>query len=117
MHADKLYVNMLEQEKVMKDAKEKGLPAPSLKDLFPKPENAIHPGPELRKSWDEKLAALPVEERATEEAALMADFQAKAVVAKDVQKLWDEQADERKARELQGSATMMDRVANMFRLK
>lgn len=117
MHADKLYMNMLKQEQIVKDAKEQGAPVPDLKDLFPRPANAIQPGPELRKSWDEKLAQLPVEQRATEEAALMADFQAKAVVAKDVQKLWDEQAEIRKTRETQGQATIVDRVTNMFRFR
>lgn len=122
MHADKLYERMLEQEKVIKAAKEQGLEPPELKDLFATGKAApvapsgadIEPGAELRKTWDETLSKLPPEERAAEEAALRADLQAKAAMAKDVQKLWDEQAAERKARENQGAATMMDRVANMF---
>jgi hypothetical protein len=117
MHADSLYTKMLEQEQRNKDAKEKGLPVADLAKLYPRPANEIEPGAELRKQWDEQIAKLPVEERATEEAALRADFQAKAAVAKDVQKLWDEQAAERKAREEQGKTTIKDRVTDIFRIK
>ncbi|KAH7375278.1 hypothetical protein B0T11DRAFT_270016 [Plectosphaerella cucumerina] len=117
MHADSLYTKMLEQEQRNKDAKEKGLPVADLGKLYPRPANEIEPGVELRKQWDEQIAKLPVEERAAEEAALRADFQAKAAVAKDVQKLWDEQAAERKAREEQGKTTIKDRVTDIFRIK
>ncbi|ROT39337.1 hypothetical protein SODALDRAFT_323737 [Sodiomyces alkalinus F11] len=119
MHADALYLRVLEQERALKDAKDQGRPLSDLQTLFPKPEgaNAIEPGAELRKSWEEKLQSLPPEERASEEAALRADFQAKAVVARDVQKLWEAQADERKAREAEGKTTMLDRFSSLFRFK
>ncbi|KAM0288091.1 hypothetical protein ACHAQH_000159 [Verticillium albo-atrum] len=117
MHADTLYVRIIEQEKSIKAAEEQGLPAPEFRNIFPKPENAIEPGVEVRKSWDEKLDKLPAAERATEEAALRADFQAKAVVAKDVQKLWDEQAAARKARESEGQTSIVEKVAGLFRFR
>lgn len=117
MHADSLYTKMLEQEQRNKDAKEQGVSTADLASLFPRPVNEIEPGVELRKQWDEQLAKLPVEERAAEEAALRADFQAKAVVAKDVQKLWDAQDAERKAREQEGKTTIKDRVTDTFRIR
>ncbi|EGY17353.1 hypothetical protein HYQ45_009261 [Verticillium longisporum] len=117
MHADSLYVRMIDQEKAIKGAEERGLPAPEFKNIFPKPENAIEPGAELRKSWDEQLDKLPAAERATEEAALRADFQAKAAVAKDVQKLWDEQAAARKAREAGGQTSIAEKVTDIFRFR
>ncbi|KAM0335389.1 hypothetical protein ACHAQA_000434 [Verticillium albo-atrum] len=117
MHADALYVRMIEQEKVIKTAQDQGLPSPEFRNMFPKPENAIEPGAELRKTWDEQLEKLPPAERATEEAALRADFQAKAVVAKDVQKLWNEQAAARKAREAEGQTSIVERVADVFRFR
>lgn len=119
MHADALYQRVLEQEQALKDAKEQGSPTTDLQTLFPKPQIAstIEPGAELRKSWEEKLQNLPPEEQASEEAALLADFQAKAAVARDVQKLWDAQAEERKAREAEGKTTILDRFSGLFRFK
>lgn len=117
MHADTLYNRMLRQEEAAQAAKEQGLPTPGPAELFPRPAGALEPGAELRKTWDEKLEKLEPEQRATEEAALRADFQAKAAVAQDVQKLWDEQAVERKAREKEGQTTAVDRLFGLFRFK
>ncbi|KAL2755105.1 hypothetical protein ACRALDRAFT_1082650 [Sodiomyces alcalophilus JCM 7366] len=119
MHADTMYQRVLEQEQAITDAKGQGRPLSDLQTVFPKPEatGMIEPGAELRKTWEEKLQSLPPEERASEEAALRADFQAKAIVARDVQKLWDAQAEERKAREAEGKTTMLDRFSGIFRFK
>ncbi|KAL0935138.1 uncharacterized protein CTRU02_209729 [Colletotrichum truncatum] len=116
MHADALYNRMLEQEKAIELAKKEGLPVPKLDLSIPTvaEAGAIQPRPDLEKSWREKLEQLPEEERAAEEAALRADLQAKAAVAKDVQKLWDEQEKERQQRKAEGKATIMDRVSGVF---
>ncbi|KAI8299862.1 hypothetical protein K4K61_010296 [Colletotrichum sp. SAR11_59] len=117
MHADKLYQRMVEQEKAIEAAKQEGLPVPKFDLSIPaavKAAPAIQPRPDLEKSWKEKLEQLPEEERAVEEAALRADLQAKAEVAKNVQKLWDEQEKEKQQRKAEGKATVMDRITGAF---
>ncbi|KAF0318112.1 autophagy-related protein 6 [Colletotrichum asianum] len=117
MHADKLYQRMVEQEKAIEAAKQEGLPVPKFDLSIPaavEAAPAIQPRPDLEKSWKEKLEQLPEEERAVEEAALRADLQAKAEVAKNVQKLWDEQEKEKQQRKAEGKATVMDRITGAF---
>ncbi|KAJ0337827.1 hypothetical protein COL922a_006314 [Colletotrichum nupharicola] len=117
MHADKLYQRMVEQEKAIEAAKQEGLPVPKFDLSIPaavEAAPAIQPRPDLEKSWKEKLEQLPEEERAVEEAALRADLQAKAEVAKNVQKLWDEQEKEKQQRKAEGKATVMDRITVAF---
>ncbi|KAF3806778.1 hypothetical protein GCG54_00000144 [Colletotrichum gloeosporioides] len=117
MHADKLYQRMVEQEKAIEAAKQEGLPVPKFDLSIPAAAEmapAIQPRPDLEKSWKEKLEQLPEEERAVEEAALRADLQAKAEVAKNVQKLWDEQEKEKQQRKAEGKATVMDRITGAF---
>lgn len=74
----------------------------------------VAPHEELQKQWKEQLDKLPVEERAVEEAALRADLQAKAEVAGSVQKIWDDQAAQRKQRQAEGSSTFGDYLAALF---
>ncbi|KAF9875693.1 hypothetical protein CkaCkLH20_06625 [Colletotrichum karsti] len=116
MHADTLYQRMLEQEKAIEAAKAEGLPLPKLDLSIPAASEtaAIQPRPDLEKSWREKLEQLPEEERPAEEAALRADLQAKAEVAKNVQKLWDEQEKEKQQRKAEGKATVMDKISGAF---
>ncbi|KAK1994833.1 hypothetical protein LX36DRAFT_660178 [Colletotrichum falcatum] len=118
MHADRLYARMIEQEEAAEAAKKEGLPAPKLDLAIPtSPAGAgpeVKPRPDLEKSWREKLDKLPEAERAVEEAALRADLQAKADVARNVQKLWDEQEKEKERRKAEGKATIVDRVAGVF---
>uniref|UniRef100_L2G8X4 Autophagy protein n=1 Tax=Colletotrichum fructicola (strain Nara gc5) TaxID=1213859 RepID=L2G8X4_COLFN len=96
MHADKLYQRMVEQEKAIEAAKQEGLPVPNLGQI------SRNRG---RRSWSSC---------AVEEAALRADLQAKAEVAKNVQKLWDEQEKEKQQRKAEGKATVMDRITGAF---
>ncbi|OLN81736.1 hypothetical protein CCHL11_06953 [Colletotrichum chlorophyti] len=116
MHADSLYNRMLDQEKAIEAAKKEGLPAPKFDLALPSvaAAGAVKPRPDLEKEWKEKLEQLPEEERAVEEAALRADLQAKADVAKNVQKLWDEQEKEKERRKAEGKTTIADRIAGAF---
>ncbi|KAK1980836.1 hypothetical protein LZ30DRAFT_594012 [Colletotrichum cereale] len=121
MHADQLYVRMMEQEKAAEAAKKEGLPAPKFELAIPVAPVGADPAvpevkarPDLEKSWREQLEKLPEAERAVEEAALRADLQAKADVAKNVQKLWDEQEKEKERRKAEGKATIVDRIAGAF---
>ncbi|KAK1636139.1 hypothetical protein BDP81DRAFT_321285 [Colletotrichum phormii] len=117
MHADQLYGRMIEQEQAMEAAKKEGLPAPKFDFSIPTaaPAATAHtPRPDLETSWKEKLEQLPESERAAEEAALRADFQANVEVAKNVQKLWDEQEKEKERRKAEGKATIVDRISGTF---
>ncbi|KAF6815988.1 hypothetical protein CSOJ01_03257 [Colletotrichum sojae] len=116
MHADALYNRMLEQEQAIEAAKEQGLPVPKFDLSIPTAaETATYkPGADLEKSWKEKLEQLPEEERAAEEAALRADLQAKADVAKNVKKLWEEQEKEKQQRKAEGNPTLFDRISGAF---
>ncbi|WYZ44141.1 hypothetical protein EsH8_VII_000577 [Colletotrichum jinshuiense] len=118
MHADQLYNRMLEQETAIEAAKKEGLPAPKFDLSIPTtPAGSapvVQPRPDLEKSWQEKLEQLPETERAAEEAALRADLQAKAEVAKNVQKLWDEQEKEKEKRKAEGKDSIIDRIAGSF---
>ncbi|KAK1597476.1 uncharacterized protein LY79DRAFT_587479 [Colletotrichum navitas] len=121
MHADQLYARMIEQEKAAEAAKKEGLPAPKFDLAIPtSPSGAdpvapeLKPRPDLEKSWKEQLEKLPEVERAAEEAALRADLQAKADVARKVQKLWDDQEKEKEKRKAEGKATIYDRITGVF---
>ncbi|KAJ0162497.1 hypothetical protein CTA2_4461 [Colletotrichum tanaceti] len=116
MHADQLYARMLEQERAIEAAKKEGLPTPKFDLAIPTAPGTfeVKPRPDLEKSWREKLEQLPEEERVVEEAALRADLQAKAQVAKDVQKLWDEQEKEKERRKAEGKTTIVDRITGAF---
>lgn len=111
MHADALFQRMLAQEKTIEEAKKDGRPIPKFDSLLPKPApdaNPLEANEEVKKAWKAALEKLPEEDRAAEERALRADFDAKAKVAQDVQKLWDEQAESRKVRKAEGKVTWLD---------
>ncbi|KAJ3949302.1 uncharacterized protein N0V96_000417 [Colletotrichum fioriniae] len=118
MHADQLYGRMIEQEDAVEAAKKEGLPVPKFDFSIPTAATAAAtahtPRPDLETSWKEKLEQLPESERAAEEAALRADFQANVEVAKNVQKLWDEQEKEKERRKAEGKATIVDRISGTF---
>ncbi|KAF2834311.1 hypothetical protein M501DRAFT_1020896 [Patellaria atrata CBS 101060] len=57
MHADKLYHQMLEQERIVREAEEKGLPSPEFKPVMSKENIAVVMG--LRKTEDATIAAGP----------------------------------------------------------
>lgn len=117
MHADALFQRMLAQERAIEEAKKAGQPIPKFDSLLPKlaPDaNQAEPSEEVRKAWQAALEKLPEEDRAAEERALRADFDAQAKVAQDVQKLWDEQAELRKSRKAEGKATWLDTAREAF---
>ncbi|KAL7943138.1 hypothetical protein V8C42DRAFT_329806 [Trichoderma barbatum] len=117
LHADALFQRMLQHEAEVEKAKENGTLIPTFDPSIPK--NAaiatnIKPSEELQKQWKEKLDQLPEDERAAEEAALRADLQAKADVARNVKKIWDAKREEREVRRAEGQATFSDTIAALF---
>ncbi|KAH6609246.1 hypothetical protein Trco_002592 [Trichoderma cornu-damae] len=118
LHADALFQRMLQHEAEVEKAKENGTLIPTFDPSLPKTNTAgaaiTKPSEELQKHWKEKLDQLPEDERAAEEAALRADLQAKADVARNVQKIWDAKREEREVRRAQGQATFSDTIAALF---
>ncbi|KAL6889347.1 hypothetical protein HDV57DRAFT_486678 [Trichoderma longibrachiatum] len=120
LHADALFQRMLQHEAEVEKAKENGTLIPTFDPSIPKPSissaatPAVKPSEELQKQWKEKLDQLPEDERAAEEAALRADLQAKADVARNVKKIWDAKREEREVRRAEGQATFSDTIAALF---
>ncbi|KAM0466928.1 hypothetical protein ACHAPV_000439 [Trichoderma viride] len=118
LHADALFQRMLQHEAEVEKAKEAGTLIPTFDPSIPKttatPATAVKPSEELQKQWKEKLDQLPEDERVAEEAALRADLQAKADVARNVKKIWDAKREERDGRRAEGQATFSDTIAALF---
>lgn len=118
LHADALFQRMLQHEAEVEKAKEAGTLIPTFDPSIPKttatPATAVKPSEELQKQWKEKLDQLPEDERVAEEAALRADLQAKADVARNVKKIWDAKREERDVRRAEGQATFSDTIAALF---
>ncbi|UKZ48975.1 hypothetical protein TrVGV298_003212 [Trichoderma virens] len=118
LHADALFQRMLQHEAEVEKAKENGTLIPTFDPSLPKTNAAnttnIKPSEELQKQWKEKLDQLPEDERPAEEAALRADLQAKADVARNVKKIWDAKREEREVRRAEGQATFSDTIAALF---
>ncbi|KAK4084450.1 uncharacterized protein Triagg1_930 [Trichoderma aggressivum f. europaeum] len=118
LHADALFQRMLQHEAEVEKAKENGTLIPTFDPSLPKTTATsatnIKPSDELQKQWKEKLDQLPEDERVAEEAALRADLQAKADVARNVKKIWDAKREEREVRRAEGQATFSDTIAALF---
>ncbi|KAL2158057.1 hypothetical protein VTH06DRAFT_4867 [Thermothelomyces fergusii] len=133
MRADELYHRMLDHEREAERARAEGREAPPFRPLFGDEANhgddaasassaaaaaaaaakVPEPSAATLASWKEKLEKLPPEEREAEEKALRAEHRAKAEVAMQIQKLWEEQAREREARKAEGKETIMDKFESM----
>ncbi|KYK54163.1 hypothetical protein DCS_06120 [Drechmeria coniospora] len=115
MHADSLYLRMIQHEDAVEKARKDGTPIPVFDPALPRTNaSTIKPTEEVEKQWKEKLDQLPEDERAVEEAALRADLQVRADVATNVQKIWNTQKEARDSRKAEGQETLGDRVATLF---
>ncbi|KAK3341694.1 hypothetical protein B0T25DRAFT_350312 [Lasiosphaeria hispida] len=125
MRADELYHTMLDQEAAADKAKAEGLELPKFGPLIPKAAAVptdpsipaavapAEPGPNTEAAWRRKLEELPEQDRAAEEVALRAEYQAKAEMAVKIQTIWQGQAKEREARKAEGKETIIDRIKNV----
>ncbi|KAJ4421015.1 hypothetical protein N0V85_000360 [Neurospora sp. IMI 360204] len=143
MHADVLYHRMLDQEAEIEKCKAEGRPVPAFPSLFenstykvpvyptktsavPQPgataagagtepgKDPYEPSQAIVESWQEKMAKLPETERAAEEEALRAEHRAKAIMAKNLQELWNEQSKEREQRRMEGKETIGDKIKRVL---
>jgi hypothetical protein len=114
MHSDALWQRVLQHEEAAAKAKEQGLPVPQFDPVVPRvADPSFQPTDEVKQAWAEKLKTLPEDERPAEEAALRADYAAKATVARDVRSLREAEKEERKARQAEGKGTIMDAIQNL----
>lgn len=115
MHADALYQRMLKHEEAVEQAKKDGTPIPVFESVVPRlGPNTVQPTDEVQKSWKDKLDKLPEDEREAEEAALRADLQVKADVAKGIKGIYQSKEDERHARQAAGQATFSDTISALL---
>ncbi|KAJ6779653.1 hypothetical protein PWT90_05774 [Aphanocladium album] len=115
MHADKLYNRMLDHEKAVAKAKEEGLPIPVFESVVPKPSRqTAKPNEEVEKTWRDSLSKLPEGEREAEEAALRADYQTKADVAKGIKEIMESKQKERETRQAAGEGTLTDTLSALW---
>jgi hypothetical protein len=115
MHADALFQRMLQHEEAVKKAKENGKPIPIFNPALPAPgSSTVQPTEELEKHWQETLSKLPEDERVAEEAALRADLQAKADVAKSVKQIYDAKKEERKAQAAEGAPSWASTITTLI---
>ncbi|KAF2681292.1 hypothetical protein K458DRAFT_392085 [Lentithecium fluviatile CBS 122367] len=137
MHADKLYQQKLEQQRLIDEAKEKGLPEPQFESvlskqnmarvasggqLTPMPRAASsepdeeelnvwrHIKPESRQKYEKKLSELPPEEREFERKALLGELRAQTGMAKQVEQTFIEERINRMKRREEGQATIGDTI-------
>ncbi|KAF1951738.1 hypothetical protein CC80DRAFT_192912 [Byssothecium circinans] len=141
MHADKLYQQMLEQEKLIEKAKEEGKPIPKFESVLSKQNvvaavsgkspttpsalGQIIPDeeeeqvwkkikPESRKSYEQKLAELPPEDQEFERKALLGELRAQSGMAKAVEQTFIEERINRMKRREAGQATIGDTIKRLW---
>lgn len=144
MHADRLYHQMLDQEKAVEKAKEEGKPIPRFEPLIgkipvtaestpsapavdasPKAASTAPPAvdpnspiaklnPSIQKQIQEKLEGLSGIERELEEKALVAEVTASREVNNNLQGIFSKEEEERRIRREEGRETIVDRVMTML---
>jgi hypothetical protein len=122
MHADKLYQNMLAQERAEAEARERGevvQPKEEPKTQDQKegtglPAIVEELRPRIRERFADKLAKMKPEERALEERALAMEMIAGKDVARRVMDLQQERLDEKAERKKQGKETVSDKVSSLL---
>ncbi|KAF2643213.1 hypothetical protein P280DRAFT_467279 [Massarina eburnea CBS 473.64] len=141
MHADKLYQEMLEQEKLIDKAKEEGKPIPKFESVLSK-QNVVRAvsgkapaapsalgqiirddeeeqvwkniKPESRKSYEQKLAGLRPEDREFERKALLGELKAQTGMVKAVEEAFIEERINRMKRRETGQSTIGDTIKRLW---
>lgn len=125
MHADKLYHQMIDQERAAAQAEKEGKPLPKYEPLIPQQavkdaKAAEESGAALmseaaKKRVKDKLDKMDKRERDAEKAAIEAEIEAKAVMVAKIKDLWKEQEVEREERKARGEETYWDKTASFFK--
>lgn len=141
MHADKLYQQRLEQQRLMDEAKEAGLPEPQFENVLSKQNVAravagrpLKPTlreapsapdddeadvwrqikPESRANYEKKLAELPKDDQEFERKALLGELRARAGMAKELEQTFIEERINRMKRREAGQATLGDTIKRLW---
>lgn len=127
MHADALFRRMIEQERLRKEALEKGLPEPEYKPVMSRENIAGMMGaamasskqfdgfmdrvtPEARAGYEERLKDKNAEEQALEMRVIESELQSKVDHVQEVSDIFREEKKGRLQRKSQGSSTVGDRL-------
>ncbi|KAH9868555.1 hypothetical protein J1614_007627 [Plenodomus biglobosus] len=141
MHADKLYQQMLAQEKEIEEAKKEGRPVPKFESVLSKGnvvqamgggiskstaargteqqldvEDVIWSNvkPDVRREYEKKLAELPPQEREVERMAVLGELRASQGVAKQVEETFISERIARMERKQNGQATIGDTIKSWW---
>jgi hypothetical protein len=141
MHADKLYQQLMEQEKEIDQAKEEGREIPKFESVLssrnvahamegkPLARQPLTEGnkvedddsdvwsnikPSAREEYERKIAELPVEEQELERKALVGELRAQSRVAKKVEGTFIEERINRMKRREAGQATLGDTIKRLW---
>jgi hypothetical protein len=141
MHADKLYQQRVEQQRLIEEAKEAGLPEPQFENILSKQNVARvvagkpvaptlqaapspsdddekdvwrHIKPDARARYEKMLAKLPREDRDFERKALLGELRAQQGITKEVEQTFIEERVNRMKRREAGQATIGDTIKRLW---
>ncbi|MCJ1402184.1 hypothetical protein MMC11_005404 [Xylographa trunciseda] len=138
MHADTLYHRMLDQERLVKEAKDAGLPIPTFPKLMssakstgvadsaktlpekgpaseiPLPQDLEDLKPKVKAQLRERLKGLSPEEREIEEKAIAMEIAAGETVGKHIGQIYEETGKAKQLRKEQGRETFGDKISSLF---
>lgn len=119
MHADTMYHKLLQQEAEIDTAKAEGRPIPKFSPIIPK-EPLVRDSvadteltPEQQGLLKTRLEKVDEKDQPAEEQAFRAELRAKAELSSRIKGIWDQQAEERKARQDSGQQTTWDKVMSV----
>jgi hypothetical protein len=112
MHADRLWQRLVQQEKLIEEAKENDLPIPQFQPIIP--NKNIRPArelpEELRKGLEKRVQGMNPQQRAIEEAVFAAEVDNQRVVGKQGIEFLEREQQARAQRFKDGTATLGDRM-------
>jgi len=138
MHADTLYHRMLDQERLVKEAKDAGLPIPTFPSLIsstnstgdaalaktlpakgpaseiPLPQELEDLRPQVKAEFRQRLKGLSPEEREIEEKAMIMEVAAGETVGKQIGQIYEETGKAKQLRKAQGKETVGDKISSLF---
>lgn len=135
MHADSLYHRMLDQEKVIEEAKAEGRPIPTFPPILSSkakvakpptdtaPKTALEESqiqasdltPKVQEALKKRLEGLSDDQRILEERAIKAEIRAGEQVAGHLTTIFEKQEAERRKRKEEGKETIADKMTSIFR--
>lgn len=112
MHADRLWQRIVQQQKLIEEAKENDLPIPEFQPIIPNKNitPARELSEELRKGLEKRVKGMDPQQRAIEEAAFAAELDNQRVIGKQGIEFLEREQQARAQRFKDGTATLGDRM-------